>query len=188
MKKLLTATLLSLGIVSTASAGEVTVDMYGMSYHFKKSEAYHNAPRGWNDGQYVYNPGIGIEYDWRKKGSDGFSPIIALGWFRDCADYDFYYGGVGVKYKNHIFNSDFIWGIKAIAGVANDEDWDVDDNGNAVGYGRETTFLPVANVFIGYQFKNKNSIKINIAYVPENNSIGGTSGTDLLFIWAGYSF
>jgi hypothetical protein len=145
-------------MTTVATAGEININIYGMSYHFKKSEAYHNAPRSLfaSDGQYVGNPGLGIEYDFRKKGRMGWSGFVTGAWFQDCADYPFYFAGGGVRYKNYFFNSNhWFWEGNLIGAVANAEDWDIDENGNAVSYGRETTFLPVANLAVGYQFKKK---------------------------------
>jgi hypothetical protein len=179
---------LTLFMVVNASAGEINLNIYGLSYHLNKDEAYHNAPRSVfnSDGQYVYNPGVGIEYDFRNKGEMGWSVFTTLSWFQDCADYAFYYAGAGVRYKNYIFGHWF-WEANLAGAVANAEDWDV-INGQAVGYGRETTFLPVASLGFGYQFENKQFIKYEATFVPENDNIGGTSGTSLIFMWLTYGF
>ena len=190
LKKVLSGVAIASILATTATAGEININIYGLSYHLKKSEAYHNAPRSafGSDGQWVYNPGIGIEYDFRNKGEMGWSVFTTASWFQDCADYPFYFVGLGARYRNHLFSSKhWFWEANLAGAVANAEDWDVVD-GEAVSYGRETTFLPVASLGIGYQFDNKQFIKYQITYVPENNNIGGTSGTDLLFMWLTYGF
>ena len=190
LKKVLSGVAIASILATTATAGEININIYGLSYHLKKDQAYHNAPRSafGSDGQWVYNPGIGIEYDFRNKGEMGWSVFTTASWFQDCADYPFYFVGVGGRYRNHLFGSKhWFWEANLAGAVANAEDWDVVD-GEAVSYGRETTFLPVASLGIGYQFDNKQFIKYQITYVPENNNIGGTSGTDLLFMWLTYGF
>ena len=189
-KKIVTGLSLAGILAVSANAGEFAINIYGLSYHFKKSEAYQNAPRSLfgSDGQYVYNPGVGIEYDFRNKGEMGWSVFTTASWFQDCADYPFYFVGAGVRYRNHLFSNHWFWEANLAGAIANDEDWDVDDNGNLLDYGRETTFLPVASVGIGYQFDNKQFLKYEVTFVPENNNIGGTSGTSLLFMWLTYGF
>lgn len=190
----LVGTLLATGVAGQGVAGELSLNLYGMSYHFKKGEAYKNAPRSLfgSEGQYVGNPGLGIEYDFREKGSSGFSPFITAGFFRDCADYPFYFLGGGVRYRHDLFSSKFFWDISIGGAIANAEDWEVvERNGEekAIGYGRETTFLPVAGLGVGMRFNDgKNYIKYSLTYVPENNDIGGTSGTSLLFMWITIGF
>ena len=190
LKRFLTGLAITSALVTTATAGELSVDIYGLSYHLKKSEAYHNAPRSVfnSDGQVVYNPGVGLEYDFRHKGAMGWSVFTTVGWFQDCANYPFYFAGLGARYRNYFFGTNhWFWEANVAGAVANAEDWDV-INGQAVGYGRETTFLPVASVGFGYQFDNKQFLKYEATFVPENNSIGGTSGTSLIFMWLTYGF
>ena len=181
-------------LATTASAGEININIYGLSYHLKKDQAYYNAPRSMfgSDGQYVYNPGVGIEYDFRTKGSMGWSVFTTASWFQDCADYPFYFVGAGVRYRNHFFSSNhWFWEANLAGAVANAEDWDTVGSGSneqVIDYGRETTFLPVASVGFGYQFDNKQFIKYEATFVPENNSVGGTSGTSLIFMWLTYGF
>ena len=82
-------------VVSGANAGEIDIDVYGLSYHLDATQAYAEAPRRLDSqGQWVFNPGIGVTYDFRDNISEeGFSPIVAVGYFQDCADYPFYFAG-----------------------------------------------------------------------------------------------
>ena len=110
-KKSLVAGLLSAFLmVGSANAGEIDIDVYGLSYHLDATEAYAEAPRGLDDkGQWVFNPGIGVTYDFRDNISvEGFSPIVAVGYFQDCADYPFYFAGAGVRYRNYIDGTNLI--------------------------------------------------------------------------------
>ena len=179
----------------SAYAGEVSVDVYGLSYHLTKKEAYYNAPRGLgtSNGQWVFNPGIGLEYDFRKKGSMGFSPYTTVGYFRDCANFPFYFGGVGIKYRNYFYKSNsMFWSIQLAGAYVSAEDWTTiggyDKNQAVIDYGRTSMFLPVGGVSIGYQFTNKDYLSYTMTYVPENNSAGGTSGTNILFSWLSFGF
>ena len=182
--------ILVLSLLYMTYANEINVNIYGLSYHFKKSEAYHNAPRSvfGSNGQWVYNPGIGVEYDFRKKGSMGFSGIVGMGYFRDCADLPFYFINLGIKYRNYFWRTNhWFWEAEIGGAYAIAHDWDV-YQGHAIDFGTTTTAFPIALIGVGYQFKNGNNIKYQVTYVPEDNNIGGTSGTDLLFMWISYGF
>lgn len=62
--------------------------------------------------------------------------------------------------------------INLLGVLAYAKDWDYDEY--------YLTALPIVNFGIGHKFK-KHLVTLCISYVPENNSISGTSGTDLLF-------
>jgi len=182
-------------LVGMLNAGEVSIDAYGASYHLTKEEAYYNAPKsiGSSNGQWVFNPGIGLNYDFREKGEMGFSAYTQLGYFQDCADYPFYFAGIGVKYRNYIYGSDHLFWSAQIAGaVAEAEDWttvgEYNEAQRDISYGRTTVFLPVGGISLGYQFENKNFLKYSLTYVPQNDDAGGTAGTDLLFMWITFGF
>jgi hypothetical protein len=189
-KKLIASVAVAGALASMANAGEINVNLYGASYHLKASEAYHNAPRSiGNEGQWVFNPGIGLEYDFRTKGSTGFSVFTGAGYFRDCGDYPFYFAELGVRYKNYFWNSNhWFWEVSLGGAYAVAHDWDVDNNGNAVDYGTTTTGLPVGGIGFGYKFKNGNFLKYTLTYVPKNDDIGATGGTNLIFMWLTYGF
>ena len=125
LKKVLAGLAITGALATTVSAGEINVNIYGLSYHLKADQAYKNAPRSAfnSDGEYVYNPGIGIEYDFRNKGEMGWSVFTTASWFQDCADYPFYFVGVGARYKNYFFNSShWFWEANLAGAVANAED------------------------------------------------------------------
>ena len=196
LKRSLVAIIAGVGFLigSTANAGEISLDLYGLSYHLKKQESYYNAPRGiGGNGQWVFNPGAGIDYDFREKGSMGFSGYTTLGYFQDCADYPFYFGGLGVKYRNYFYGSDsMFWSAQIAGAVASAEDWTTIGGYNStqtdISNGRNTIFLPVGGLSLGYQFENKNYLSYTVTYVPQNNNAGGTAGTNLLFMWLTFGF
>ena len=194
-RKMLASLAAVVGLSTLVHAGEVSIDVYGLSYHLKKNESYYNAPRsvGSSDGQWVFSPGIGLDYDFRTKGSMGFSGYTTLGYFRDCGDYPFYFAGLGVKYRNYIIGSKSVfWSFQLAGAVADAEDWTTTNAYNstqrAIDYGRTTEFLPVGGLSLGYQFENKDYLSYTITYVPQNNNAGATSGTNLLFMWLSFGF
>jgi hypothetical protein len=176
---------------TTASAGEININIYGASYHLTKSEAYKNAPRsiGASKGQWVYNPGIGLEYDFRKKGTMGFSLFTGAGYFRDCGDYPFAFAELGARYKNNFWGTNsWFWEVNAGVAGAYAHDWAVKNDGSTIDYGTTTAALPVASLAVGYKFKSGNFLKYTATYVPKNNNIGATGGTNLIFMWLTYGF
>ena len=195
IKKILASLVAVMGLTTVASAGEVSLDVYGLSYHLTKNESYYNAPRsvGSSNGQWVFNPGAGINYDFREKGSMGFSGYTTLGYFQDCADYPFYFAGLGLKYRNYIYGSNSVfWSFQLAGAVASAEDWTTvggyNNTQTDIDYGRTTIFLPVGGLSLGYQFENKNYLSYTITYVPQNDNAGGTAGTNLLFMWLTFGF
>ena len=154
-------------------AGVLDFDFYGLSYHIDEEETYRQAPMKIdNNATWVYNPGFGIGYDFRESiEKGGFSPITRFSFFQDCADQTFIFGGGGVRYrkylpKNMTFEINFL-GVLAYA-----KDWEDDEY--------YLTALPIVNFGIGHKFR-KHLVALLISYIPENNAISCTSGTDLLF-------
>ena len=182
MKKLLISLSLATLLGLNANAGEISIDKYGLSYHLNAKEAFSGAPRGLDDeGQWVYNPGIGITYDFREDiSAEGFSPIVTGAWFQDCADYPYYFVGAGIRYRNYIDGTKFMIEGQISGAIANGADWDTDE--------RETYFMPVGNVGVGYKITNDYLLKANFAYVPANDSASGTAGTDIIFMHISLAF
>jgi hypothetical protein len=77
MKKILIylALCMSLMFPNLIYAEHFELDIYGLSYHLV-GEGYRDAPRGLDDkAAWVFNPGIGITYDWRENYDDeGVAP------------------------------------------------------------------------------------------------------------------
>ena len=183
IKHTLIAGLLSaLLMVGSANAGEIDIDVYGLSYHLDATEAYSEAPRGLDDqGQWVFNPGIGVTYDFRENISEeGFSPFVAVGYFKDCADYPFYFAGAGVRYRNYIDGTNLMWEVNVAGAMLNGADWDFDT--------RATYFIPTANIGFGYKLNEDYLIKANFSYIPANDEATGTAGTDLIFMQVSLGF
>ena len=178
-------------MVSTlpAKAVEWDVDFYGISYHLNPDEANKNAPRDLHigeKGQTIFNPGIGLGVDFRNGVRDngwyGFSIQAKAGYLRDCNDEPLYYGGAGIRYR-HIFKDRVAFDIDLLGLGIYAKDWETGDF--------ETTFTPYASIGIGYVFNafgGDKILKLNVAYVPDNDTISATSGTDLLFFSATLGF
>ena len=73
-------------------AQHIELDLYGLSYNLIGS-GYEEAPRKLNDnGAWVFNPGIGITYDFRSTFTEnGWSAIGLTGYFKDCDDQPYYF-------------------------------------------------------------------------------------------------
>ena len=174
------------GGVLQSKAVEWDVDVYGVSYHLIGSEANPNAPRdmGIGDpGQTVFNPGIGIGIDFRDDvNENGFSFQGKAGYLRDCADEPLYYGGAGVRYR-HVFKTNISFDVDALLIAGYGQDWETGEYSTAI--------LPYVTFGIGYVFNafgGDKIAKLNIAYVPADDTISATSGTDLLFFSLTFGF
>lgn len=167
-------------LVSLASAGVIDLDIFGFSYHFDEENAYRDAPLKLSPGGvWVYNPGVGIGYDFRKDiGKGGFSPILRVGFFQDCACSSLFYWGGGVRYRKFISQSVF-FDVNASAAIVYAEDWAADEYNLSV--------FPFINFGLGYKFDTR-SISYNIGYVPENDVISATDGSNLFFMNLTVSF
>jgi len=174
-------------VAISSHAGEIDVIVNGLSYHLDSSQGYVEAPNKLDDkAQWVFNPGIGLSYDFRKNISeDGFSPYLTASWFQDCSNTPFYYAGGGVRYRKYL-TTNFMMEFNVAGAVANGAVYD--DFTGLVTDERETTFLPVANIGIGYKITSDYLVKTNFTYVPENDNVGGTSGTDLIYMQVSFCF
>lgn len=155
---------------------------FGVSYHLR--EDVKEAPRKLDsNGRFVFNPGVGVGADWLKSPLEsGWRPWAEIGWFQDCADYALYHAYAGVQYK-HITQGGWSFGFSLGGGVNYGKDWDTGD------YNWEA--IPIAFISLGHTItigSKKILPEINITYVPENNNISGTAGTDLIFTFLTISF
>ena len=89
-----------------SSAGVLDIDTFGLSIHLDGS--YNKAPlRLDSEGEFVFNPGIGLGYDFRENAvKSGFSPIVKAGSFADCNAVLIYYTTAGIRYS-YIFLTKF---------------------------------------------------------------------------------
>jgi hypothetical protein len=186
--KRLLVSLLVLGAVTTsANAEEIDIVLNGLSYHLDDTQGYVDSPTKLDDkAQWVLNAGLGITYDFRDSvDTNGLSVFTEASWFQDCSNTAFVYVGVGARYRHYITDRFMIEGNFAVA-VANGAVYD--DYTGLVTDERDTTLLPVANIGFGYKVTDKYLLKTNFTYVPENDDIGGTSGTNIIFMQISLGF
>ena len=100
------------------SAGVLEADGFGLSIHLNSS--YAGAPRRLDSrGIYVFNPGVGLGYDFKENAmTSGFSPIVKAGFFQDCNTMPVYYSTAGVRYA-YIFAEDYTVGASVSVGLVN---------------------------------------------------------------------
>jgi len=165
-------------------AGELDVDLPGISYHIganSRNPAYTNAPRRLDkNGAFVYNPGIGIGYDFRKKGTkNGFSLITKGVYFQDCDARDFFVLGGGAKYR-YMLSKQFSADCNGMIMVSAGQDW----SQSKYNYG----ILPVILLGSNYHLKNDVTIGINLTLAPRNTSFSATSSFWIIFTMLQFSF
>lgn len=152
-------------------AGEVDVDFFGMSFHFDKAGAFRGAHNKLDkDGKWVFNPGLGLGYDFRQNiQSEGLSPIVHGGIFDNCSNNPYVFGGAGARYRKFMLGKLF-WEINALGVLTYNKDWDDQRY--------KFRLLPYSNIGIGYDF-GKNLVTFSLSYVPKS---GGENSTDMLFL------
>lgn len=175
------ALVLIIGFISKPClAREIDVNLFGFSYHFDKSGAFNRAPLRLDDaGLWVFNPGIGLGYDFRKNiHTGGLSAIIDGGFFQNCANSPFFYAGAGGRYRKFIYKKLYVEAnLMGILTIGND--WDDKSYRPAA--------MPFANFGAGYDF-GKFLTTFSVGYIPKG--VGGriTNGTDMLFMDMTVSF
>jgi hypothetical protein len=175
MKKILIylALCMSLMFPNLIYAEHFELDIYGLSYHLV-GEGYRDAPRGLDDkAAWVFNPGIGITYDWRENYDDeGVAPLAMAGYFQDCDDRAFYFAGGGGRYR-HKLADDLLFDLNFGMMYSYAQDW-----WESKYYG---VWIPIANIGFSKPFWGR-WWTYRVTYAPENTGISATSGGDLLFM------
>ncbi len=155
-------------------AHEIDVDLFGFSYHFHGTGTDREAPFKLDSSAlWVFNPGIGLGYDFRKNiHTGGLSAIIQGGFFENCANFPFYYAGAGGRYRKFIYKKLFV-DVNLMAVFTEGNDWDDKSY--------RPNAMPFANLGFGYDF-GKYLAQVEVSYVPRG--LGGkiTDGTDMLFL------
>jgi len=159
-------------VVEPVWADVASVELFGLSAHL--GAAYDGAPRKLDEnGVYVFNPGVGAEWDFRESVSKtGFSPIVKVGWLEDCNDRPVYAALGGARYW-HVFSGGFVIGGSLSAGVVNGENWDTEE--------RTNTFAVVPILEIGHVIGEDYLPRLGVMYVPPNSAISATDNDGLLF-------
>ena len=161
-------------------AGEVDLDLFGFTYHLHRKGAVYNAPLKMDKpGVKVFNPGLGLGYDFRpERHSNGFSAVVHGGFFENCDNHPFAFAGAGARYRKFFTKNTFV--ETNVLGVLT--------------YGNDSQHkqyslapMPYADIGIGHDY-GKYSVTYYLSYVPKNSGSSITSSTDMLFLSVGVSF
>ena len=161
-------------------AGEIDTDIFGFTYHLHRKGAVYNAPLKLDKaGVKVFNPGLGLGYDFRDdRHTDGFSAIVHGGFFENCNNHPFSFAGAGGRYRKYFYKNNYF--EVNLLGVLT--------------YGNDTTDkhysfapMPYMNIGIGHDY-GKYSVTYYLSYIPKDSGSSITSNTDMLFLSAAVSF
>ncbi len=166
--------------LSPCFAGEVDVDMFGLTYHLHKRGAVHHAPLKLDEtGYVVFNPGLGLGYDFRDdRQTNGFSVTVHGGMFENCDNHPYTFVAAGGRYRKYFKkNTFFETNLMGALTYGNDTD----------NKRYKLSATPYVNIGIGHDY-GKHSVTYYLSYIPRN--VGGdiTNSTDMLFLSAAVSF
>lgn len=161
-------------------AGEVDWDIFGLTYHLHRKGAVYNAPLKLDKpGVKVFNPGLGLGYDFRQdKHTEGFSAIVHSGFFENCNNHPFSFAGAGGRYRKFFYKDNYF--EVNVLGV-------LTYGNNTVDKHYELAPMPYANIGIGHDY-GKYAITYYLSYIPKDSGSAITSSTDMLFLSAAVSF
>lgn len=184
MKKIIIAVIVLVFSLSSnlCLAGEVDIFLFGFSYHADRKGTYRQAPLKLDSkGLWVFDPGIGLGYDFRKSiKKEGFSPVVMAGFFQNTSNKLFSFGDAGLRYRKFMTGKIF-WEVNVLGMLCRAKSWD-DDSYAFAG-------LPYADIGIGYDF-GKSLVSFSLTYLPKSNrfGIGISRDTDIFFMGMKVSF
>jgi hypothetical protein len=161
-------------------AGEIDVDMFGFTYHLHRKGAVYNAPLKLDHpGVKVFNPGLGLGYDFRKdRHTEGFSAVVHGGVFENCNNHPFSFAGAGARYRKFFHKKNFfevnVLGVLTYGNDSQDKRYTLNP-------------MPYANIGIGHDY-GKYLVTYYLSYVPKDSGSNITSSTDMLFLSLAVSF
>ena len=161
-------------------AGEVDTDLFGFTYHLHRKGAVYNAPLKLDrPGVKVFNPGLGIGYDFREdRHKSGMSAIVHGGMFENCDNHPFSFAGAGARYRKYFSKKNF-FEVNVLATLT---------LGNASDHkGYNLTPAPYVNLGLGHDY-GKYSVVYYLSYIPKDADGSITSSTDMLFLSMGIDF
>jgi hypothetical protein len=150
-------------------AKKLEVLIPGVSVHFGSGAS--ESPRKLdNEGVYVFNPGIGANYDFRSdEKKSGFSIIVSGLYFKTCPDTNAFLVGAGVRGR-YCLTDKISACANLIPSVVSIE-------------GFSPMILPAITTGINYHITEKNDVGLTFAYVP-----GYDGGSDIGFFVLSVSF
>jgi len=161
-------------------AGEVDVDMFGFTYHLHRKGAVYGAPLKLDRaGVKVFNPGLGLGYDFRTdRHTEGISAVVHGGMFENCDNHPYSFAGAGARYRKFFYKENFfevnVLGVLTYGNDSNDKHYTLSP-------------MPYANIGIGHDY-GKYLVTYYLSYIPKNSGGGITSSTDMLFLSVALSF
>lgn len=161
-------------------SGEVDLDMFGFTYHLHRKGAVYNAPLKLDKpGVKVFNPGLGLGYDFRDdRHTGGFSAIVHGGMFENCDNHPFSFAGAGARYRKFFSKKTFwetnVLGVLSYGNSSDDKRY-------------QLAPMPYANIGIGHDY-GKYLVTYYLSYIPKDSGSSITSGTDMVFLSAALSF
>ena len=181
-KFLITTSYLLLGIFFTTPcfSGEVDLDMFGLTYHLHRKGAVQDAPLKLDRaGVKVFNPGLGLGYDFRQDiHTEGFSAIAHGGMFENCNNHPFSFIGAGARYRKYFYKNNFletnVLGTLTYGNNSDDKHY-------------KLAPTPYVNIGVGHDY-GKYLVTVYVSYIPKNSGSGITSSTDMIFLSTAVSF
>jgi hypothetical protein len=161
-------------------AGEIDTDLFGFTYHLHRKGAVHDAPLKLdNAGVKVFNPGLGLGYDFRDdRETSGFSAVVHGGMFENCNNHPFTFAGAGARYRKYFSKKNFfetnVLGVLTYGNSSDDKHY-------------KLAPMPYANIGIGHNY-GKYSVTYYLSYIPKDSGSSITSSTDMIFLSAAVSF
>ncbi len=161
-------------------AGEVDVDAFGLTYHLHRKGAVYNAPLKLDHaGVKVFNPGLGLGYDFRQdRHTEGISPIVHGGIFTNCDNHPFSFVGAGARYRKYFYKKNFfetnVLGVLTYGNSSDDKHY-------------QLAPLPYVNFGLGHDY-GKYLVTYYLSYIPKDSGSNITSKTDMLFLSLAVSF
>ena len=174
---------LLLGIIFFSNpclAGEIDTDIFGFTYHLHRKGAVYDAPLKLDHaGVKVFNPGLGLGYDFRDDiHTNGFSGVVHGGMFENCDNHPFSFAGAGARYRKYFTKKTYfevnLLGVLTYGNDSDDKRY-------------ELAPMPYVNFGIGHDY-GKYLITYYLSYIPKNSGGSITSSTDMLFLSVGVSF
>jgi len=177
--------LLGIIFVSPSFAGEVDFDMFGLTYHLHRKGAVYNAPLKLDHaGVKVFNPGVGVGYDFREdRHTSGISAVVHGGLFENCDNHPFSFVGAGARYRK-FFHKNYFWETNVLATLTYGND---SDNKHYDNKHYQLAPLPYVNIGIGHDF-GKYLVTYYLSYIPKDSGSNITNGTDMLFLSVALDF
>ncbi len=161
-------------------AREVDVDAFGLTYHLNPKGYVHHAPLKLDEhGAFVFNPGLGLGYDFRDdRKTEGWSFVVHGGMFENCDNHPFSFAGAGGRYRKFFSKKNFYEiNLLAVGTYGNSSD------------DKKYSFAPTpyANIGIGHDY-GKYSITYYLSFIPKGSDGSITSSTSMLFASMAISF